>query len=431
LPLKIKSFINFKYQNMRFNKFYAPTVITLFIFSFGKILAQKPNVPPAPSATYNIVEVHSINDLPRPVNGEITLNATKIYTFSGFVDISPNFINTNGAGLKGNDPSKDGVMSAVKGAVLNSTDVDVYMEKLAVIPLSPITKGYNFIDNTSTRFCNLLAGNSVIELPKLPSAGVGTIFGFNSVYITGNFWKCRDGLKLNGPTGKFCSSFNYVNNISAGSAIEFLNNFSANDIDLSNNYFVFSGQIAVKMDEGSTVDQARMSGNLFRGVGTPLSGFDSHTPGWQMRQNGAAVPDTKPYGFMYMNDNYKITKFISPTLYTKINGKTNTVKANSFTAADNRFTYTGRRTLTAKVYVNVGATPTEGSSNFSIAILKNGLEQVAPNASKATDSKTDSFQIILETEIDLITGDYVEVFIKNNLTTSSILVNDLQFRVSE
>ncbi len=416
---------------MKFYKFYTSVFITLFIFPFAAVFAQKSNVPAAPATTYNVVEVHSMVDLPKPINGEITLNANKVYVFSGLLDISPNFINTNGAGLKGNDPSKDGIMSAVKGAVLNSTDVDVYMEKLAVIPLSPITKGYNFIDNTGTKFCNLLGGNSVIELPKLPSMGVGTIFGFNSVYITGNFWKCRDGIKLNGQTGKFCSSFNYATNISAGSAIEFLSNFSANDMDLSNNYFVFSGQIAIKMNEGATVDQARMSGNLFRGVGTPLSGFDSHSPGWQMRQNGAAVPDTKPYGFIYMNDNYKITKFISPTLYTKVNGKTNTVKANSFTATDNRFTYTGKRTLTAKVYVNVGASPTEGSSNFSIAILKNGLEQIAPNASKATDSKSESFQIILETEVDLVSGDYIEVFIKNNLTTSAILVNDLQFRVSE
>ncbi len=404
--------IKLNHYKMRFNNFFTSAFMALFIFSNEKMVAQKPNVPSSPSATYNVVEVHSITDLPKPVNGEITLNATKIYTFSGFLDITPNFINTNGAGLKGNDPTKDGIMSAVKGAVLNSTDVDVYIEKLGIIPLSPITKGYNFIDNTSTKFCNLLAGNSVIELPKLPSMGVGTIFGFNSVYITGNFWKCRDGLKLNGQTGKFCSSFNYVNSISAGAAIEFLNNFSANDVDLSNNYFVFSGQTAIKMDEGATVDQARMSGNLFRGVGTLLSGFDSHSPGWQMRQNGAGVPDTKPYGFMYMNDNYKITKFISPTLYTKVNGKTNTVKANSFTATDNRFTYTGKRVLTAKVYVNVGASPTEGSSNFSIAILKNGLEQVAPNASKATDSKSESFQIVLETEIDLVTGDYIEVFIE-------------------
>ena len=411
---------------MTFKKFYSFAVVALLIFSLGKVNGQKPAI-----STYNTVEVHSSIDLPRPVNGEIVLNATKVYVFSGFVDISPNSINTNGAGLKGNDPSKDGVMSSVKGAVLNSTDVDVYMERLAVIPLTPVTKGYNFIDNTSTHFCNLLAGNSVIELPKMPSLGVGYIFGFNSVYITGNLWRCRDGLKLNGQTGKFCSSFNYVTNISAGSAIEFLNNFSASDIDLSNNYFVYAGQTAIKMDEGATVDQARMAGNLFRGVGTTLSGFDSHSPGWQMRQNGAAVSDTKPYGYMYMNDNYKITKFIASTLYTKVNGKTNTVKANSFTATDNRFTYTGKRTLTAKIYVNVGASPTEGSSNFSIAILKNGLEQIAPSASKATDSKSESFQIILETEVDLITGDYIEVFIKNNLTTSAILVNDLQFRVSE
>jgi hypothetical protein len=404
--------------------------ILLFFLTTGNIVAQKPSVPPV-QATYNVVEVHSLMDLPKPINGEITLNATKIYTFSGFLDITPYSINTNGAGLKGNDPSKDGVMSAVKGAVLNATDVDVYMEKLAVIPLSPITKGYNFVDNTGAKFCNLLAGNSVIEAPKMSSMGVGSISGFNSVYITGNYWRCKDGLKVGGDVGKFCSSFNYVTNISAGSAIEFLPNFTANDIDLSNNYFVFSGQTAIKMNEGATVDQARMSGNLFRGVGTVLSGFDSHTPGWQMRQNGAAVPDTKPYGFMYMNDNYRITKFISPTLYAKVNGRTTTIKSNSFTAADNRFTYIGRRTLTAKVYVNIGATPTESSSNFSIAILKNGMEQIAPNASKSADSKTESFQIILETEVDLNTGDYIEVFVKNNLSTSSILVNDLQFRVSE
>ena len=413
---------------------FNPRFIHLILFSLlstGTIIGQQKPTPQSPSATYNIVEVHSIVDLPKPINGEITLNSSKVYIFSGFVDISPNFINTNGAGLKGNDPSKDGIMSAVKGAVLNSTDVDVYMEKLAVIPLSNATKGYNLVDNTSTKFCNLLAGNSVMEIQKLPSSGVGNITGFNSVYITGNFWKCKDGLKLSGQTGKFCSSFNYVTNISTGAAIEFMPGFSANDIDLSNNYFVFSGQIAIKMNEGATVDQARMSGNLFRGVGTLLSGFDSHTPGWQMRQNGAGVPDTKPYGYMYMNDNYKVTKFISPTLYTKVNGKTTTIKSNSFVATDNRYTYTGKRALIVKVYVNVGATPSEGSSNFSIAILKNGLEQIAPNASKASDSKSESFQIILETEVDLITGDYIEVFIKNNLSTGAILVNDLQFRVSE
>lgn len=411
---------------------FSSTIILLSVLAITNVLGQQKTPPPSSvPATYNVVEVHSMMDLPKPINGEIPLLANKVYVFSGFVDITPYYLNLNGAGLKGNDPSKDGVMSAVKGAVLRSTDVDVYMEKLAIIPLTPLTKAYSFVDNTSTKFCNLLAGNSVIEAPKTSSLGVGNISGFNSIYINSNYWRCRDGLKLSGSVGKFCSSFNYVTSISAGSAIEFLSDFSANDVDLSNNYFVFSGQTAIKMSETAAVDQGRMTGNLFRGVGTLLSGFDSHTPGWQMRQNGAGIPDTKPYAFAYMNDNYKITKFISPTLYAKVNGKTTTLKSNSFIATDNRFTYTGKRTLAAKVYVNIGATPSEASSNFSIAILKNGMEQIAPNASKATDSKTESFQIILETEVDLNTGDYVEVFVKNNLSTSSILVNDLQFRVTE
>lgn len=73
--------------------------------------------------------------------------------------------------------------------------------------------------------------------------------------------------------GKILFTFNYTTDILVGSAIEFLNNFSANDIDLSNNYFVYSGQTAVKMDEGATVDQARISGNLFCSVGTPPKWF--------------------------------------------------------------------------------------------------------------------------------------------------------------
>ena len=67
-----------------------------------------------PPATYNVVEVHLILDLPKLINGEVTLNATKIYIFLGLVNIIPNVINTNGAGLRGNDPTKGGIMSAVK-----------------------------------------------------------------------------------------------------------------------------------------------------------------------------------------------------------------------------------------------------------------------------------------------------------------------------
>jgi hypothetical protein len=291
---------------------------------------------------------------------------------------------------------------------------------------------YDLVDDTGTKFLNFLAGNSVLEVPRVQSLGAGKISGFNSVYITSNFLRCRDGYKIGGMTGKFCASFNYIIGIANnGVGIEFASDFAANDVDLSNNYFVFSGSIAVKMSPNATVDQGRMSGNLFRGPAVLLQGFDSFTPGWEMKSNGSGLPDTKPYGFVYMNDNQQLTKFISPTLYTKIVGNTSTIKANGFAAGQNRFTYLGKRPMTTRIYVNAGVLTPEQNSEFATAIYKNGQQQIAPNSGMGIAGKKESIQLTLETEVDLIQGDYIEVFIKNNVNTTPILVRDLQFRVSE
>jgi hypothetical protein len=378
-----------------------------------------------------IVYVDAMGDFPSPQNGSITLNSSKVYIISGSVDIGTNYINLNGAGIRGLDPGKDRIISAVKGAVLRSTDVDVYMEKVCVIPLTPMTTAYDFEDNTSTKTLNLLAGNSVVDAPRMPSGGVGRFSGFNSMYITANFWRCKDGLKVTGATGKFCSAFNYITGISSGVGIEFMPEFEASDIDLSNNYFVFSGNTAVKFDPKAKVDQGRMNGNLFRGPAVLITGFDSYTPGWEMRQNGAGIPDTKPYGFVYMNDNQAATKFISPSLYTKVAGTTTTMKADGFKVEANKFTYTGKRPLNARIYINIGGKTPEANSDFSVAVYKNGLLQIAPNSSLAVAGKNEGFQLTLETIADIVQGDYLEVFVKNNVNTTPIVVKDLQFRVSE
>jgi hypothetical protein len=396
-------------------------------FTLTKTVAQQP-VSTLPS---NIVYVDAVGDFPREQLGVITLNPFKVYIISGMVDIGQSYIIMNGAGLRGLDPTKDRIISATKGAVLRSQDTDVYLEKICVVPLGPTTTAYDFEDNTGTKTLNLLAGNSVIEAPRVSSAGVGRISGFNSCYVTSNFWRCRDGLKLYGSTGKFCGAFNYITGISAGAGIEFMAGFESSDIDLSNNYFVFSGNVGVIFSPKAKTDQGRMTGNLFRGPATLLSGFNSFTPGWEMRQNGAGIPDTKPYGYVFMNENQMPTKLITPQLFTKIAGNTTTIKGDGFTAESNKFTYTGKRPLSARIYVNAGGKIPEANSDYSIAIFKNGLIQVAPNSSINVSAKNEGYQLILETEVDVVQGDFLEVFIKNNVNSTPIIVKDLQFRVSE
>ena len=150
-----------------------------------------------------------------------------------------------------------------------------------------------------------------------------------------------------------------------------------------------------------------------------------------MGQNGAGLPDTKPYGYVYMNDNQTATRLISPNLFTKIAGETITIKSDGFINASNRITYTGKRILNARVYINVGGKTPELNSDLSVAVYKNGLIQVAPNSSISVGAKNEGFQLTLETIADLNQGDYLEVFIKNNVNATPIVVKDLQFRVSE
>ena len=378
----------------------------------------------------NIVNVYSLSDLPSPSSGGITLNASKMYVFHGLLNISPNYLNLNGAGLRGTDPGKDGVMSSVSGGVLRSTNVSVYIENLIVIPAGGGTKAYDFADATGTKFCNLFSGSSVVEI-GIPTLGVGQISGFKAITITLNYWKCTDGIKITGNVGKFCSAYNFITGISNGTGIEFLSGLVIDDIDLSNNYFIYSGQTGVKVNAGSTIDFGRMSVNMFRGVTTFLSGFDSYTPGWEMQLN-TNVSNSRTYGYLYFNDNATATTTSPNNTYVKVAGTTTVTTLQKFSSpASNRLTYIGKRTILARVLVTItGKSPTNGA-DFTFALAKNGTVITTPKQTTGALTNNQSFTMILESEVSLSTNDYVEVFIKTTTSSSSVVISDLQFRAED
>lgn len=404
---------------------YNTTTNTLEIFkgSAWQALAFSP-------AATNLVNVYSMADLPAPVGTAITLDATKMYVFSGMINISPNYLNLNGAGLRGTDPGKDGVMSTVSGGVLRSTGVSVFIENLAVIPASGSTKAYDFADATGTKYCNLFSGCSVVEI-GIPSLGVGQISGFQAITTVKNYWNCGDGLKVTGNVGKFASAYNFIIGINGGAGIEFLSGLTINDIDLSNNYFIYAGQTGVKVNAGASIDRGRMTTNMFRGVGTYINGFDSYTPEWEMRQN-TYIPNSRAFGFTYMNNNATATSLPVAGTFYKIAGTTTVINAKRFAAADNQLTYTGKDAITGKVIVVMGAKSPTINGDFTIAIAKNGVIIPTPTGSMSPSVNNQSFQISFITEVDLVTGDYIEVFIRTNTgNTTTITVEELQFRITD
>ena len=381
------------------------------------------------SPNSNLVYVYSLSDLPSPIGTTITLDATKMYIFSGMVNISPNCIVINGAGLRGTDPQKDMIISTVSGAVLRSTNTSIFIQDLAVVPFSNVTKAYDVSDNTGTKYFNSFSGSSVVEI--VPSLGVGQISGFKAITILKNFWKVTDGVKISGNVGKFTSVLNFIEGISGGSAIEFLPGLTADDIDLSNNYFIYTGQTGVKVNAGAVINRGRMTTNMFRGVGTPLTGVDSYSTGWSMKQN-SNVPDSRAFSFIYFNNNLTSTNLTTLGTFYKIAGATTMINEKRFTASNNRITYNGVEAITGKISAVIGAKAPNNNVDFSIGIAKNGIIITAPIASMAAASNNQAFQIILNTEIDLVLGDYLEVFItRNNSNATTILVDELQFRVTD
>ncbi|MFN2261053.1 MAG: hypothetical protein ABR595_03190 [Psychroflexus sp.] len=385
----------------------------------------------------NLVYVYSLDDLPTPNSGEITLDTNKMYVFSGSVNISPNYLNVNGAGLRGTFPEKDQVISNVDGAVLRSTDKNVYITDLAVVPASSNTKAYNFTDD-GTHYCNIFEGSSVVDAPGTPSLGVGEISGFIAISIYKNLWDTADGLKVGGTLGKLAASNIFIINITNGAGIEILPNAVVDDIDIKGNYFIYTGQTGIKVDPSANVDRGILTSNLFRDVTTPLGGIDSYSKGWEMAQNSGGIPDSKAFSsIFYLNNDIATTLTPSGSIYSKIEGETTTVDEERFTATNNRITYNGVRSIDAKISASISATAdtdNNQTSRYAIRIVKNGGTanevQTLPISSLAAVPDGQTFQITLNSLVDMVEGDFVEVWLLAT-NDSSVTVVDLQFRVND
>ncbi len=374
--------------------------------------------------------VYSLEDLPAPSGSEIKLDANSMYIFRGIVNISPYYLDLNGANLRGIDPARDGVSSTVGGAILRSKDVSVFMQDLVVIPLSASTMAYDFSDGTGTKFCNLFSGNSVVEI-GIPSLGIGKISGFEAATLVKNYWNCADGIKVGGNMGKFACSFIFITNITSGAGIEFMDNLVVNDIDLSNNYFIYSGQSGVKLNPGALVDRGRLTTNMFRGVGTVLDGLTPHDIGWNMSQN-TNIENTRAYGNIYANASTLSTNTLPTNTFVKVNAITTSVKLLKFeSTTNNRLLYKGKEDIAANVFIAVTGKSPSNSADFTMAVSKNGTAISNPNSSTGTMINNQVFTLVLETEVDMVSDDFLEVVIKTTTGNSSVLITDLQFRVRD
>lgn len=380
----------------------------------------------------NIVNVKSMSDFPKPnEQKEISLDGSKVYMIHGTININDHFITLNGASMQGIDPGKDGIVSSCDGGILRSRSKNVYLEKIFVMCTAPNTMGYDFRDDTQSAYCNLFQGCSVLESPGANSKGVGLIKGFNTICIDLNYWNTKKGLNVGGKLGKLTMVYNYITGIQADAAIEFEKDLNAKDIVLTGNYFVYGGSDGIKIKKGAQIGQGRMVSNLFQGQENITVGFDSDTPGWEMVTNSGKLTDSRARAAIYMNDNETNTEFIHP-VFRKIEGETKASQLRKFTnVQNNRLVYIGRKDIVSDVVISVSGISSFDGGNFSIALMKNGKDLIMPKATAYNIGKDKNFNLSLDTQAKLSTGDYIEVVLKadNNPDNRPILVKDMTLKV--
>ncbi len=380
----------------------------------------------------NVVNIYKFENFPAANDKkEITLDSDKVYIVHGSVNIYDHYINLNGASLQGIAPGKDGIISSCNGGILRSRTKNVYLEKIFVMCAGAKTMGYDFRDDTQNFFCNLFHGTSVLEAPGKTSKGVGLIKGFNTICIDLNYWNTKKGLNVGGNLGKLTMVYNYITGIQADAALEFEKDLIAKDVVLTGNYFVYGGADGIELQQGAKIGQGRMVSNLFQGLENITVGFNSDTPGWEMITNSGKLSDSRARATVYMNDNDISTEFIQP-IFKKIEGETKTKQLRKFESIqNNRLTYKGQKDIVTDVVISVSGISSYENGNFSIAIMKNGKDLILPKSTAYNVSLDKNFNLSLNTQAELSTGDYIEVVLKtdNNINNDPIVVKDLLFKV--
>lgn len=154
-----------------------------------------------------------------------------------------------------------------------------------------------------------------------------------------------------------------------------------------------------------------------------------------MQQN-TNIPDSRAVGSMFSNNNGVATNLVALNTYYKINVNpdplvTTEVAQQRFNITGNKLTYVGVDPITAQVSVVIGAKAPSNNAEFSIVIAKDGVVLPAPSASMASTVNNQSFQITLITEVNLVTGESIEVFLSSATTTGNFVVEELQFRATD
>jgi len=375
----------------------------------------------------NIIFIGAKTDLPTAVSGVITLAHSITYFFTTTVDLLG-----------------DRLVASQDTVILGASSENCYIKSTGLSSSTAlITSVYSLpirnISFTHGKVFNL-DGDGVttaldwfgINFVNCPT--IGTIKDYTNFVMGDSAFLNSSGMTFDGSIGTIAFGNCLFDTSTGGTAITLASTLTVSRRFriIYSSFVTLSGETSINVSTSAVISDERyiLDTVNFSGGGTYISGV-TQTSNKTLFTNCVGIANTSTRGFYYMVNNTTDTPIGVPNVNTwvKALGTTTADSNNSkFTHSNNRLTYTGAFNTSFLITVNTAVRAGASNQNISIGIAKNG--SILPNSEMTIRTSTSNQEHPGSTQyqIDLVTNDYVELFVKNANQTD-IRVSDLNFSV--
>lgn len=405
-----------------------PVIVSTLVYSTGGTLpdgyyywdgAKWVRLVTSTVARNNYVLVKAASDFPAPVGGIITLAANTIYEVNGTIVLTSK-INLNGSWITGMDAVNDKLVYTPTSGELFTGNSGGNIRTLTLVASGVGAKLFNLDAANAAK--NLIVQNCYF----LSCDNLGTIKGFGGTVY---FNTIAMFYNTNGIT--FDSDYNVVMNTllwdvtNKNTFEKYVGAFNIIQ-KVGGDVLTSSANTAIGMDISgiTSLVAGELKTVLFTGTGTYISG--SFSTKWEVECAGLNTEkDGVAGGNLYMATPVATT-FTASGTPTKVLGTTTSVGLFRMTSpTNNRLTYTGSKTRSFQVMCSLSAFQPSSNRYFSFYIAKNGVVLPESRQEVKIINSTDQVAIPLSCMVTLAPNDYVEVWVENETTTSSVTVQTL------
>ena len=375
----------------------------------------------------NIIFVQSKSDLPTAVSGVITLADSITYFFTTTVDLTG-----------------DRIVCGLNTVILGASSENCYIKSTGLSSSTAlITSVYSLpirnISFTHGTVFDLNGDGTTTALDWfginfVDCATIGTIKDYTNFVMGDSAFLNSAGMTFDGSIGTIAFGNCLFDCSTGGTAIILPATLTVSRRFriIYSSFVTLSGETSLNVNASATISNERyiLDTVNFSGGGTYVTGV-TQTSNKTLFTNCVGIANTTTRGFYYMVNNTTDTPIGVPNVNTwvKALGTTTADSNNSkFNHSSNRLTYTGAFNTSFLVTVNTAVRAAQSNQNISIGIAKNGT--LLPNSEMTIRTSTSNQEHPGSTQyqIDLITNDYVELFVKNSQSID-VRVSDLNFSV--